>query len=148
MGIILCNQSIISKKPFTNIVNRMQEVYFSKGVAKFCSIVHFFLYKSFILKGILQTMTSQESPISKNPKHKFYAPTTEVQLRRWLSWLERSLRKRKVRCSNSCRERLNSLKHVVTAPLPNTRLYVWVSRVVGDDHYKRMPRVTVGVARY
>ena len=32
---------------------------------------------------------------------------------------------------------------VVTGPLPNARQHVWVSRVFGDDHYKRMSRVTV-----
>ena len=35
----------------------------------------------------------------------------------------------------------------MTAPLSNARQLVWVSRVLGDDHYKRIPRVTVGVAR-
>ena len=34
-------------------------------------------------------------------------------------------------------------QQVVTVPLPNAR----VSRVLRDDHYKRMSRVTVGVAR-
>ena len=34
-----------------------------------------------------------------------------------------------------------------TAPLPNTRHWMRVSRVLEDDHYKRMPRVTVDVAR-
>ena len=38
-------------------------------------------------------------------------------------------------------------KEVVTAPLLNAQQEVRVSRVLGDDHYKRMPRVTVGVAR-
>ena len=42
---------------------------------------------------------------------------------------------------------LQSLKQVVTAPLPNAWRKVRVSRVLGVDHYKRMPRVTVGVAR-
>ena len=28
------------------------------------------------------------------------------------------------------------------------RQQVWVSRVLGDDNYKRIPRVTVGVARW
>ena len=39
------------------------------------------------------------------------------------------------------------VKQVVTAPLPNARQKMWVSRVLADDHYKRMPRVAVGVAR-
>ena len=39
-----------------------------------------------------------------------------------------------------------SLKQVVTAPLPNAWHKVSVSRVLGDDHYKRMSRVTGGVA--
>ena len=59
----------------------------------------------------------------------FYYNFIENNVRRL--WLEP--RKRKVGCW--------------TAPLPNARQLVWVSRVLGDDHYKRMPRVTVGVAR-
>ena len=39
------------------------------------------------------------------------------------------------------------VKQVGTAPLPNARQQMRVSRVLADDHYKRMPRVTVGVAR-
>ena len=39
------------------------------------------------------------------------------------------------------------LKRVVTAPLPIARQLVLMSRVLGDDHYKRMPRVIVGVTR-
>ena len=35
--------------------------------------------------------------------------------------LERSPRKRKVECSNPRRDKLKSLKQVVTAPLPNAR---------------------------
>ena len=34
---------------------------------------------------------------------------------------------------------------LVTDPLPNARQSVRVSRVLGDDHYKRMPHVTVEV---
>ena len=56
-------------------------------------------------------------------------------------------RKRKVGCSNPRRDRPKSLKQVVTAPLPNAQHQVWVSRVLRDDHYKRIPRDTVGVAR-
>ena len=48
---------------------------------------------------------------------KFYQWTN---VRRWRSWLERSPCKRKVRCSNPSRDRPKS-------------------RVLGDDHYKRMP---------
>ena len=62
-------------------------------------------------------------------------------------WLERSPRKQEVECSNPSRDRPKSLKQAVTVPLPNARHEVWVSRVLGDDRYKRMPRVTVGVAR-
>ena len=36
-----------------------------------------------------------------------------------------------------------SLKQVVTAPLPNARHYVRVSRVLVDEHFKRVPSVTV-----
>ena len=39
--------------------------------------------------------------------------------RRWWSGLERSPRKRKVGCSNPCRNRPNSLREVVTVPQPN-----------------------------
>ena len=69
----------------------------------------------------------------------------------WRSMLERSKspRKRKVKwkvkCSNLRCDRHKSLKQVVNAPLPNARQQV--SRVFGDNHYKRMPCVTVGVAR-
>ena len=35
----------------------------------------------------------------------------------------------------------------MTAPLPNARQKVWVLRVLVDDYYKHMPRVTVDVAR-
>ena len=44
----------------------------------------------------------------------------------------------KVGCSNSRRDRPKLLKQVVKAPLPNARQQVSVSRVLGDDHYKRM----------
>ena len=63
----------------------------------------------------------------------------------WRSVLERSPRKRKFMCSNLSRDWHKSLKQVVNAPLPNARQQV--SRVLGDDHYKRMPCVKVGVAR-
>ena len=39
-----------------------------------------------------------------------------------------------------------SLKHVVTASLLNARQQVRVSRVLEDDHNKRMTSATVGVA--
>ena len=55
--------------------------------------------------------------------------------------------KRKVGCSNPSWDRPKSLKQVVTAPLPNARHYVWVSWVLKDDHHKRMPLVTVDMAR-
>ena len=44
-------------------------------------------------------------------------------------------------------DRLNSSEHIVTGPLPNAQPLVCVSLVLGDEHYKRMSRVTVGVAR-
>ena len=69
------------------------------------------------------------------------------QPRRWRSGLERSPLKRKVGCSNPSFNRPKSLKQVVTAPLTNTRHSVWVSRVLTDDHYIRMTRFTLGVAR-
>ena len=43
------------------------------------------------------------------------------------------------------RDRPKSLKQVVTAALPNARQEMRLSRVLGDEHYKRMPRVTVGL---
>ena len=42
---------------------------------------------------------------------------------------------------------INSLKQVVSAPLPNARQQVRVSPFLGDDHYKWLTRVAVGVAR-
>ena len=56
----------------------------------------------------------------------------------WHSGLESSPRKRKVGCSNPRRDRSKSEKQVVTAPLLNAQQTVRVSRVLGDDHYKRM----------
>ena len=43
-------------------------------------------------------------------------------------------------------DRPKSLKQVVTAPLLNARQQMWVSWVLGDDHYKGLAHVTVGVA--
>ena len=40
-----------------------------------------------------------------------------------------------------------NVRQVVTAPLPNARQQVCVSRFLGDDHYKGLVRVTVDVAR-
>ena len=40
-----------------------------------------------------------------------------------------------------------SLKQVVTAPLPNLQQQMQVPWVLGDDHYKGLARATVGVAR-
>ena len=34
------------------------------------------------------------------------------------------------------RDKPKSLKQVMTAPLPNARQQVWVSRILQDDHYK------------
>ena len=45
------------------------------------------------------------------------------------------------------RDRPTSLKQVVTASLPNARQQVRVSRVLGNDHYKGLTLVTVGMAR-
>ena len=50
-------------------------------------------------------------------------------------------------CQLACEGR-GSLKQVLTAPLFKARQQVWVSRVLGDDHYKWMSRVTVGVTRW
>ena len=40
------------------------------------------------------------------------------------------------------RDRPKSIKQVVTTPLQSAWQHVHVSRVPGDDHFKRMPRVT------
>ena len=40
------------------------------------------------------------------------------------------------------RDQPKSLKQVVTAPLPNARQQMCVSRVLGDYHYKVLARVT------
>ena len=50
-------------------------------------------------------------------------------------------------CSIPGRDRPKCIKQVVIAPLPNARQQVWVSRVLGDDHYKGLARVKVGIAR-
>ena len=62
--------------------------------------------------------------------------------------LERSPRMRTVGCSNPIRERPLTVKQVVTAPMlhVNVRQQVRLSRILGDDHYKRISCVTVGVA--
>ena len=66
----------------------------------------------------------------------------------WRSGLERSPRKRKVGCTNPSCVRPKTLKQVVTASLTTARHYVWAPRVLDDDHYKRMPRFTVGAEHY
>ena len=66
--------------------------------------------------------------------------------RRWRSGLDRSHRMRKVGCSNPNRDRPKSLKQVVTAPLLNVRQKVGVSRVLEDNNYERLYRVTVIVS--
>ena len=71
----------------------------------------------------------------------------EMQLsQRWCSRLKRSHRKRKVGCSNPSRDSTKSLIEAVMVPLLNTRHEACVSWDFGDDHYKRMPHITVGVA--
>ena len=45
------------------------------------------------------------------------------------------------------RDRPKSLKQVVTVRLPNARQQVRVSANLGNNHYKGLARVTVGVAR-
>ena len=59
--------------------------------------------------------------------------------------LERWFRKEKVVCSNPSRNRPKTGSDSSTAK--RSTIGVSVSRVLEDDHYKRMPRVTVGVAR-
>ena len=49
--------------------------------------------------------------------------------------------------SNSSRDRPKLLNLVETTPQPNARQLGRVSRVFRDDHYKRMSRFTVNVAR-
>ena len=51
----------------------------------------------------------------------------------------------KTECLNPGREGPKSLKQVVTAPLPNAPQQICVSRVLGEDHFKGLVRVTVGV---
>ena len=52
-----------------------------------------------------------------------------------------------MRGSIPSRYRPTSFKQVVTAPMAIARQKVRVSWVLGDDHQKRMTRVSVGVAR-
>ena len=66
-----------------------------------------------------------------------------TQLRRWHSLLVRSPRMRKFGCSNPTRYRPQSLKQVEAAPLQKSL----ATGVNVTCHYKRMSRVTVGVAR-
>ena len=66
---------------------------------------------------------------------------TSILPRRWRSGSERSPRKRKVGCSN--RNRPRSLK---TGSDSSTSKRSALGECLG--HYKRMPRVTVVVARY
>ena len=66
---------------------------------------------------------------------------------RWRSRLERLPRVRKFRCSILSRDKPKSLKQVVTAKRSETCVCVKGLRII-DDRYKRMPRVTVCVARY
>ena len=73
-----------------------------------------------------------------------FEPFPDLFERRWRSGLERSSRKRKVGCSSPSRDRPISLKEGVKTPLSNALQLVRVSRVLGDDHYKRMPRVKIG----
>ena len=51
----------------------------------------------------------------------------------------------KVWCSNPGHHRPKS---VVTAPLLNARQQLWVSRVLGDDHYVLISPVIVGMANW
>ena len=95
------------------------------------SISHFIHVWQYAFKKIIYTKV----------KTVLYNWTTS---REWRSGLERS---NPSGCSNHSRDKPKSLKQVVTAPLSNAGHWVLVSRVLGDDHYKRMPRVTVGVAR-
>ena len=59
----------------------------------------------------------------------------------------RSRLEQKVGSSNISPDKPKSQKQVVTAQPPNTRQQMRVSWVLGDDHHKRMIRVTVGVIR-
>ena len=69
--------------------------------------------------------------------------------RLWRSRLKRLPRMWKIGCSNPSSDRPKLLKQVVTAPLLNARQQVWVPRILGDDHYRRIiPCHTVSVARY
>lgn len=47
----------------------------------------------------------------------------------------------------SQRDKPTSLKQGITAPLLNAQQPVWVSQVLRDDHNKRIPSVTIGLAR-
>ena len=60
---------------------------------------------------------------------------------RWCRWgLERWPHNRKVGVRiPAATDREKSWKQVVTAPMLNARQYMWVSRVLGDNHYKRVP---------
>ena len=92
--------------------------------------------KSFLLPGDSKIVTTNVNCLGLTP----HLP------RRWRNRLEGPPRKRKVGCSNSSRGRHKSLKQVVTFSDRSTvkRLAIVVSGTgLGDDHFKRMPRVTV-----
>ena len=50
---------------------------------------------------------------------------------------------RKFGCSNTSGDRPRSLKQVVIAPMLKFWQQIWVSRILVDDHYTQMHRVTV-----
>ena len=80
------------------------------GLSERCNIATFSQTVIFDANGVKNSATTKQFLIIVIKKP-----------RRCRIGLERSPRKRKVECSNPNRDRLKSLKQVVTAPLPNAR---------------------------
>ena len=73
-------------------------------------------------------------------------PVSALTLSWWLS-VDRWPRMREIRVRSPLGDRPKSFKQIIKATLPKARQHVWMSRVLGDDHYKRMPRVRRGTQR-
>ena len=92
---------------------------------------------------IKRTRTKKTNLQRNNPYHTSnYITAFILQSPRWFSGSAFASHAG-VRGSIPGRNRPNSLKQVVSTPTPSARQQVRVSRVLGDDHYKRMTRVRV-----
>ena len=78
----------------------------------------------------IATLSIWRNDVRRNDVHLIHQLNTSLRrtyqclrekARGWRSWLERSLRKRKIGCSIPSRDRHKSYKQAVIATLPNTR---------------------------